>query len=60
MSKQTINEQLDELVLCALRNGASVEDMFQLLTGKAAWLSNTLPVVNAVLDSRATGGGNYL
>ena len=54
---KSVNEQLDDLMLRALRNGMSLEELFQLLTGKAALLSNSGPIVSAILDARTTHNG---
>jgi hypothetical protein len=55
-----INEQLDDLVLRAIRTGTSMEDLFQMLMSKAQLLSQSGPIVQAVIDARATRGGRDL
>jgi len=57
---QSVSEQLDQLVLTALRTGTSLEDLFQLLMNKAQFLSQSGPIVQAVIDARATSGGQHL
>lgn len=57
---QTFSEQLDQLVLSALRTGTSMEDLFQMLMGKAQLLSQSGPIVQAVIDSHTTRAGRDL
>lgn len=56
----TISQDLDDLILRALRTGMPLEDVFQLLTSKAQMVSQSGPIVQAVLDARTTNGGQYL
>jgi hypothetical protein len=60
LSAKNISEQLDDLMLQALRNNVPPEDLFQMLMMKAERVSSALPLINAVIDARSTGGGNHL
>jgi hypothetical protein len=54
MSNNNLCQELDKLVLGALRTGQSLETVFQTLMAKANELSNAAPIVQAVADAHAT------
>lgn len=59
-NKDRLHDQLQDWVLRALRTGMSTNEVFQTLTAKAEYVSQSMPLVQAVLDARATDGGRNL